>query len=158
MKRRRDAYTQDLLSWQPPEPVQRFAPDQVRAATLDQRLCKAMALALKECDLVRDVVAERMSEFLGERVSLAMLNAYVSPARDTHKISVVRFVALVHVTRDRRLLELLADLFGWAVVDERYTDAIREVELAEKREEIERQLALTRMRRRAAGGRAWRSG
>jgi hypothetical protein len=150
-RRYRDPYTHDLLSWQPPEPVQRFEPDQVRAASLDQRLCKAMALALKHCGLDRVDVADRMSEFLGESVSVAMLNAYVSPARETHKISVVRFMALVHVTRDRRLLELLADPFGWCVVDERYADAIAEVELAEKREEIERQITLTRMKRRSGG-------
>jgi hypothetical protein len=92
-----------------------------------------------------------MSEFLGERVSKAMLDAYVSPARGAHNITVTRFVALIHVTQDRRLLELLADLMGWCVVDERYAEAIREVELAEKRDEIERQLTLTRMKRRSGG-------
>lgn len=152
MSRYRDPHTEDLLSWQPPEPVRRFEPDQVRAASLDQRLCKAMALALKDCERGdRGWIADRMSEFLGERVSKAMLDAYVSPAREAHKISVTRFAALVHVTEDRRLLELLADLMGWCVVDQRYADAIKEVELAEKRDEIERQLALTRMKRRSGG-------
>ena len=123
-RRARDPYTKDLLDWQPPEPVVKFPAEQVRAASLDQRLCKAMSLALKESAWSRETIASRMSEFLGERVSMAMLNAYVSPARDTHQISVVRFAALVHVTQDRRLLELLAELFGWSVVDERYADAI----------------------------------
>ena len=148
---RRDPHTQDLLSWVPPEPVVKAAPEQVRAATLDQRLCKAMALALKECGLKRGEVAARMSEFLGESISLAMLNAYVSAGRPTHVISIVRFAALIHVTKDRRLLELLAELFGWSVVDERYADAIAEVELAEKKDEIERQLQATRARRRSGG-------
>jgi len=148
--RRRDPYTADLLSWQPPEPVVKFQPDQVRAVSFDQRLCKAMSLALKETPTDRAVIAQRMSEFLGERVSKAMLDAYVSPARDKHQISVSRFLALVHVTHDRRLLELLAEPFGWAVVDERYADAIAEVELAEKRDELERQLQLRRMKRRGA--------
>lgn len=147
-RRARDPYTKDLLSWQPPEPVVRFAADQVRAATFDQAVCKAMKVALADCRLSREIVAAQMSAYLGERVSVSMLNAYVSPARDTHQISVVRFLALVHVTKDRRLLELLADPFGWSVVDERYADAIAEVELAEKREEIERQLQLKRMKRR----------
>lgn len=150
-RRGRDNYTQDLLSWRPPEPVVKFAADQVRAASLDQRLCKAMKLALKEFGPDRATVAELMSEFLGEKISLAMLNAYVSAGRPTHVISVVRFAALVHVTKDRRLLELLAEMFGWSVVDERYADAIAEVELAEKKEEIERQLQLKRMKRRSGG-------
>lgn len=148
-RRFRDPHTKDLLSWVPPEPVVRFAEETVRAASLDQKLCKAMAVALKDCRLERAVVAERMSAFLGSPVSKSMLDAYVSPARDTHQISVVRFLALVHVTQDRRLLELLADLFGWCVVDERYADAIREVELRDKRDEIERQLQATRMNRRS---------
>lgn len=150
-RRARDPYTKDLLAWQPPEPVVRFAPDQVRAASVDQQLCKAMKVALFDSKLDRDWVAARMSDFLGERISLAMLNAYVSPARDTHQISVVRFLALVHVTQDRRLLELLADPMGWSVVDERYADVIAEVELAEKREEIDRQLTVRRMKRRSGG-------
>ncbi|MFN4017127.1 MAG: DNA transposition protein [Reyranella sp.] len=150
-RRSRDPYTADLLSWRAPEPVVKFEAAQVRAASLDQRLCKAMALALKDCRMDRGIVAERMSEFLGEKVSLSMLNAYVSPGRPTHVISVVRFAALVHVTQDRRLLELLAELFGWSVVDERYADAIAEVELAEKKEEIERQLQATRLKRRSGG-------
>lgn len=150
-RRARDPYTKDLLAWEPPQPVVKFPADQVRAASLDQRLCKAMSLALKESAWSRETIASRMSEFLGERISLAMVNAYVSPARGTHQINVVRFAALIHVTQDRRLLELLAELFGWSVVDERYADAIKEVELAEKAEEIGRQLQLTRMKRRSGG-------
>ncbi|MCA0304149.1 MAG: DNA transposition protein [Proteobacteria bacterium] len=150
MTRRRDPYQADLLSWTPPQPVVRFEPDQVRAASFDQRLCKAMALALKEARTDRALIAERMSTFLGKEVTKAMLDAYVSPARNTHQISVSRFFALLHVTQDRRLLELLAEPFGWAVVDERHADAIAEVELAEKRDEIERQLQLRRMKRRGA--------
>lgn len=147
----RDPYTKDLLSWQPPEPVKKFEPDQVRAASLDSRICKAIVVALRDCGLNRDTIANIMSDYLGERVSIAMLNAYASPARSTHTISIVRFVALVHATQDRRLLDLLAEIFGWSVVDERYADAIKEVELAEKAEEIGRQLQLTRMKRRSGG-------
>ena len=40
-RRARDPYTADLLDWQPPEPVAKFKADQVRAASLDARLCKA---------------------------------------------------------------------------------------------------------------------
>jgi len=150
-RRIRDPYTKDLLSWQPPEPVKKFEPDQVRASSLDGRICKAIVVALRDCGLDRCDVAQTMTNYLGERVSTAMLNAYASPGRQTHTINVVRFVALVHATRDRRLLELLAELFDWSVVDERYADAIKEVELAEKREEIDRQITLTRMHRRSGG-------
>lgn len=147
----RDPHTLSLLEWQPPEPVKKFAQSEVRAASLDARICKAIVVALRDAGAAREVIAARMSAYLGETVSLAMLNAYASPARSTHTINVVRFVALVHATHDRRLLELLAEMFGWSVVDERYADAIAEVELAEKAEEISRQLQLTRMKRRSGG-------
>jgi len=150
-RRARDPYTKDLLDWQPPEPVKKFEPMEVRGASLDARICKAIVVALRDTGLERWAIAAKMSDYLGERVSLAMLNAYASQARSTHTISVVRFVALVHATQDRRLLELLAEIFGWSVVDERYADAIKEVELAEKCEELDRQLTLTRMKRRSGG-------
>lgn len=150
-RRIRDPYTKDLLSWQPPEPVKKFEPSEVRAATLNDRICKAIVVALRDTAMERFYIAEIMSAYLGEKVSLAMLNAYASPGRSTHTINVVRFVALVHATQDRRLLELLAEIFGWSVVDERYADAIKEVELAEKREELDQQIKLTRMKRRSGG-------
>jgi len=140
MARRRDPYTQDLLTWQPPEPVERFDPKDVRAATLDAQLCKAMKVALAECGSSREDVANRMSVFLGQRVSPHMLNAYVSPGRDDHIINVVRFIGLIAATNDLRLLELIAEQFGRVVVDAKYMDVIEEVELAEKAEEINRRL------------------
>jgi len=151
MARRRDPYTADLLSWQPQAPIDRFDPQDVRGATLTAQLCKAMSLTLRESPESREHIAAEMSRYLGKHVSPHMLNAYVSAGRDDHTINVERFIALIHATRDRRLLELIAELFGWVVVDAKYLDVIQEAELAEKREEIDRQLALARGRRR--GGR-----
>lgn len=148
MPRRRDPYTADLLSWEPPQPVERFDPKDVRAATLDAQLCKAMKVALNECGSAREDIAYKMSVFLGRPVSQNMLNAYVSPGRDDHIINVVRFIALVAATGDRRPLQLLAEQFGCVVVDAKYLDVIEEVELAEKREEIDRRLQLKRAQRR----------
>ena len=136
MARRRDPHTADLLSWQPTTPVDRFDPQDVRGATLDAQLCKAMKVALTEAEGSREEIAAEMSRYLGQRVSPHMLNAYVSPARDDHIINVVRFIALIHATKDRRLLELIAELFGCVVVDAKYLDVIQEAELAEKREEL----------------------
>lgn len=149
MARRRDPYTADLLNWQPPEPVERFDPQDVRAATLDAQLCKAMKVALEGRD--RFAIAAEMSRYLGKHVSQHMLNAYVSPGRDDHVINVVRFIALIAATGDRRPLQLLAEQFGCVVVDAKYLDVIEEVELAEKADEINRRLQLKRAQRR--GGR-----
>jgi len=65
-----------------------------------------------------------MSAYLGEDVSENMLNAYASEARDEHIISLVRLIALIHATRDRRPLELIASMFGWAVIERRHLPAI----------------------------------
>jgi len=148
---RRDARTLDLLDWQPPEPAVRFEEAKVRGATLNARICRAMAVSLKECGLPRDEVARRMGEYLGEEVSKPMLDAYVSEARDTHTINVVRFAALVHATRDWRLLSLIPELFGFAVVDDRYVSLIRSVQIREKAAELERLAEAEARRARGAG-------
>ncbi len=146
---RRDTRTIDLLNWQPPEPAVRFDEHQVRGATLNARICRAMAVSLDECAATRDEIAEKMGEYLGVKVSKPMLDAYVSEARDTHTINIVRFAALVHATRDWRLLSLVPELFGFAVVDERYVSLIKATQMRERALELE---GMARAEERKAGG------
>lgn len=148
---RRDTLTPDLLDWRPPEPAVRFDEDRVRGATLNARVCRAMAAALEECAASRGEVVERMGAYLGETVSKPMLDAYVSEARDTHTINIVRFAALVHATRDWRLLSLLPELFGFAVVDERYVSLIRAARMREKAAELDRLAEAEERRARGIG-------
>ncbi len=61
-------------------------------------ISKAISRALKESPMTRAQIAASMSEMLGEDVSAHMLNAYASPAREEHRISLVRFKALARVT------------------------------------------------------------
>lgn len=143
---RRDTTTADLLSWQPQEPAVRYE-EPPRGATLGARVCRAMAMALDGRD--REAIAAEMGEYLGRPVSKAMLDAYVSEARDTHTINIVRFAALVHATRDWRLLSLLPELFGFAVIDDRYVSLIRATQMREKAEELE---VLARAEERKARG------
>lgn len=147
---RRDHLTPDLLSWQPPEPAVRFE-QPVRGATLGARICRAMAMALEDCEFDRDQVAARMSAYFGRAVSKAMLDAYVSEARSTHAITLERFAALVHATQDWRLLSLLPELFGFAVVDERYVALIRATQMREKAEELESMARAEERRARGIG-------
>lgn len=139
-RRPSDTDTLDLLSWQPPrpqEPTVRFSEAEVRGASHKARTCRAMALALDECGASRDEVAQRMSDYLGETVSVHMLNAYVSEARENHTINIDRFAALVHATQDWRLLALLPGLFGFSVVEDRHVGLIR---AAQRREAAARLL------------------
>lgn len=128
----------DLLEWEPPAVVRAFAPELVRGATLEARISRAVSVALQECGLTRQQVAERMTAFLGERVSVPMVNAYASPARAEHAISLTRFIALVHATGDRRLLEFLAEPAGLAVVERQHVPLIEVAMIGERRAELKR--------------------
>jgi len=139
-----DTKTFDLLTWEPPQPAKAFAPEKVRAATLRSTICRAIALALKECGQDRELIAAEIGEYLGESCPKNMLDAYASEAREDHTIPLVRFLGLVHATRDMRLLQILAQQFGWAVIPAKYLPAIEEAILADKIEELTQRKAMAR--------------
>lgn len=129
----------DLLDWQPPEVVTRFEERHVRAATIQGRVCMAVAAALSDAAAAgqdRASIAKAMTDFLGEPVSKNMLDAYASQARAEHMINVPRFIALIQATQDRRLLELLAEMFGWAVIPREMLPLIRVAAIREREEEL----------------------
>lgn len=131
-----------LMDFQPTNPVAEFEPAQVRGASLAVTFAKAIAQSLQGRD--RDRVARDMSGYLDETVSKHMLDAYASQAKSEHVISIVRFLALIHATRDRRLLELCAQPFDWAVIERRYLPAIAMAERMEARAELDREIEADR--------------
>ncbi|MBX9702090.1 MAG: hypothetical protein K2X74_21830, partial [Acetobacteraceae bacterium] len=69
----------------------------------------------------------------------------------SHAISAHRFAALLAVTRDARLLQLLAEPMGLAVVERRHVATIRAAELRERGERLRREgMTLLRQARRQA--------
>jgi hypothetical protein len=142
----------DLLrDWEPPAATVRFEAEQVRAATLPHLICRAVSAALKGTDLCREDVAKRMSEFLGgDPVTINMLNRYASPASEEHSISLARFVALLHATKDRRLLELLAEMMGWTVIERKFLPMIELAAVTERQRELGRHADA--LRRKASQG------
>jgi len=142
----------DLLAWQAPEVVRSFAPELVRGGTFEARLSRAVSLALQDCGAPRAEIAERMSAFLGQKVSLAMLNAYASAAREEHTISLPRFLALMHATGDQRLLELLAEPFGLAVIERKHLPLIEMALVSERITELKGMHEAKRREARAKGG------
>lgn len=150
MSRRRDPDTLDLFSWQPPAIAKVFDQAKVRAASLRSMVSKAVALALKECGKSRDQTAQEIADYLGEDCPKAMLDAYASEAREDHSISLIRFVALIHATRDIRLLNMIAGMFGWAVIPKKYLSAVEEAMWAEQEERATRE--------RLAARRRWKDG
>ncbi len=150
MTRRPSSAQPDLLDWQAPEPVVRFEDRAVRSATIAGRLAKAIAAALHGHN--RTDVARTMGDFLGRPVSKAMIDAYASEARDDHVISTPRFIALLHATGDRRLLELLAEPMGWAVIERRHLPLIELAAIQDKAAELTRQADALRRQARQRGG------
>lgn len=147
---RLDALTPDLFDWQPPEVVTTYPAEKVRAASVRGVFAKAVSVTLRECGLERAEVARRMTAHLGETVTENMLDNYASEARADTTISLPRLLALIHVTGDLRLLQVLADPFGQVVVDKRYISIIRAQQLREKSVELARQARAEARRARRA--------
>jgi hypothetical protein len=150
VRQRKDTFTLDLLTdWKPPAVTAEFEEHDVRAADIKQRIALAVAAVLRESDFDRDAIAQGMSVFLGEKVTRNMLNAYASPSREDHVISLARFLALADATDDaQRLLQVLATPFGLSVVENRYVPAIRDAMLTDQIEELQE--------RRKVQRRAWK--
>lgn len=141
----------DLLDWTPPATVRAFDPAQVRAAGWAGRIAKAVGIALKECRLPREKIAADMAAYAGQKVSLHMLNAWASEAREEHAIPLVKLLALIHVTRDRRLLELFAAEFGWVVIDRCHLPMIDLAHVHEQAHELRRRADRLRHQARSGG-------
>ena len=142
-----------LLDWVPPNPVVRFDPRLIRANQFTSRLSRAISVSLETCGRTREQIAEEMSAMLERPISINMLNAYASVQRAGHQISVPRFDALISATRDRRLLEFMAEPFGWAVIERRYLPAIELAAVSEHKKELTRRE--NALRRQAMRGGSW---
>lgn len=151
---RTPASQMSLLDWQSPRPVVAFEPARVRAATLHGQIARAVAEALRDAaasGIAREEIAARMTAILGERISKTMLDAYASQAREDHSIGLARFVALIQATGDRRLLELLAEPMGWAVVERADLALIELAALREHHDEVTRQMKLLQLQAKQRG-------
>lgn len=128
----------------PLPPVRHALPDEaLRGACLADRISLAVSWALRACSLSRSEVARRISADLGQVVSVNMLDGYASQARQDHRITLERFMALIAATGQHDLLGLVCAPSGAAAVPDRYVDLI-ELQLIEAR-----LLALAEARRAA---------
>jgi len=142
-----------LLDWEPSQPVRSFAPEKVRGASLAVSIAKSTSLTMKEYGASREIIARQMSDFLGEEVSKNMLDAWASESRSEHIINLVKTAALLHVTRDPRLLNVIVEPLGWVVIDKDYLDDIELAEVLEARDEINRRADAIRRRKRKSRAR-----
>lgn len=146
---RPSAVQPDLLGLDVIQPPVRFDDADVRAATLNGRLARAVSAALQGRD--RAAIARDMAAFLGVAISKAMLDAYASEARTDHVISLPRFVALLHATGDRRLLEMLAEPVGMTVIPRRHLAMIELAAVREQEDEIRRKRQALQRAAKASG-------
>ena len=83
---------------------------------IEDRLRESLYLAIKHCPLSRAEIAAKMSEGLGETISLSMIDSWTSAAKSGHQINAVRISALCAVTRSQEPLRVLADSSGCFVL------------------------------------------
>lgn len=109
MAKRRDQNTLDLFEVADVFPtVQRR--DLPRAIDFNVMLSQLISRAMRETLITRDEISGLMSEMLGEAITENMLNAYASPGRPDHNISLVRFLAFTRATQQPWLwAEVLRD-------------------------------------------------
>jgi len=151
VKTRGDHQTADLLAWTPKEPEKRFDEDAIKAHSMAAKIARAISAALNDSPMDRPEIADRMGHYLGSDISVNVLNAYASQAREDHNISALRFMALVYATQDWRLLQVLSDPFPVSVVDNRYVDVIRMAQIREKREQMEREEKALKQKAKSEG-------
>jgi hypothetical protein len=150
----RDDRQPDLLSWTAPTPVERFDPLQVRAASLAVKLKRSIAEALRtqtEKGFDRDQIALAMADFLGEDLPKSALDGWCSEAREEHMPSLVRFVALLHATFDARLLQVIADQIGMAVIEKRWLPMIELASIREHEDAVKRRRQALQAHARVSG-------
>jgi hypothetical protein len=148
---KRDNLTLDLLSYRPPPVPEELA----RGGAPRARVARMIAMTLKESSLSREEIAERVSDYLGEKVSVSSLDQCASQAREDHTISFIRAWGLAKETGDFRLFQMALREMGQAIVDERYLPAIEAEMLADRAQELTRQ-AEEMAREAALARRAWK--
>ncbi len=151
MPRRTDTRTLDMFTdWQPPKVAVSLPPEVTSGGNLGSRIARAISRTLKTSDMTREEIAQGMSDYLGDKVTKNMLDAYASEGREHHKITWERVIALVHVTGQHGLIGFMAEMFELAAVPTKYSDIIELYHIEEQEKRLAHQKA-TRMARVRSG-------
>lgn len=140
-----------LLEWEPDDGLPRRVPRNRDAATVTGAIARSISEAMAESGMSRQKIAAAMSAWLGEQVSVNMLNAYASPARKEHKIPADRLIALLRATGQVQPLELIAAELGLVVVSNEDMEWIELGRLARAKDEVAQKYEA--VSRRVRGGR-----
>ena len=104
-------------------------------AGLDAFVSSAVGRILRDDPRSRFEIAGGVSALLGDDVSKSMLDAYSAEAKDTHNISLARFLALIAETQRFDVLDALCQRIGAKVV---VGEEILTVELGHVKAQIKR--------------------
>jgi len=111
-----------------------------RALDFNRRISLAMSEAIRECGKSREAICVEMTEILdyeaGKEMTVAQLNAYTSAARETHTISLVRFVAFVRVTGCMWLYDVMLRDEGLTILEGEEAHLARASLLQKRAEEM----------------------
>lgn len=99
-------------------PVRRPA-ERVRPVDLSLRIKTAMGQALKECPDNANIIAARMAEILGRKMSPDTLYTFTAQSKQDRQISLIEFVAFVRATGAIGLWDLLVEDDGLVVLQGR---------------------------------------
>ncbi|OYW33965.1 MAG: hypothetical protein B7Z41_03840 [Rhizobiales bacterium 12-66-7] len=99
---------------------------------LDLVIAKLIKRALADCKQSREIIAAKMTEYLGRPISKDSLDAWASPAK-SNRPPLDAFAALIYATGDMSLLGWMPAEHGYVVVPAKYADLI-ELHLLEERE------------------------
>jgi hypothetical protein len=139
--RKRDAHTGDLFAaiaelGEPEVPVERFDEEAIRAPNIAARMSRAVSAALREAEQERAAIATAMSDWLGETVTVSMIESWASQAKTSNRIHAERLIALCVVINDWRPLMALLEPAERIVVDAEYEHLIADEMLKEQEERI----------------------
>jgi hypothetical protein len=85
---------------------------------MDHIIRVVLADAMKRCPKKRKQIADEMSHLLGRPVTEAMLNDYTSESHKVRRFPAAWAPAFCRVTSDSRVMQILADRSGLAIVGE----------------------------------------
>ncbi len=118
----------------------REAADLAAFAGADARVSAEVGRILKADPRSREEIAGAVTAAVADDVSRFMLDAYASPARDTHNISFGRALALIAVTGDQALIEWAVGQLGGAVLWGEEITLARIGQLEARRRQIDAEL------------------
>jgi hypothetical protein len=104
--------------------------------------------SIKRSAKSREEIAELMSQFTGQKITLRMLNAYTAEAAERHRFPLSFARAFCVAVGDWLLLNFIAERAGFRVIDARDTQVLEvgrsylaQRKIASRMTELERQLA-----------------